>query len=50
MKSQNPSLNFYFERTDGETNGQVESNMLPTFSKLGHKKILYQVKDTLRHF
>ena len=30
MKFQNPSLNF-FERTDGRTHGQTETNMLPTF-------------------
>ena len=37
MKFQNPSLNFFFERTDERTHthGQAESNMLPTFSKLG---------------
>ena len=39
MKFQNPSFNFFFERTDeqtnGQTDGQAESNMLPTFSKLG---------------
>ena len=40
MKFQNPSFNyFFFERTDKQTdkqtNGQAESNMLPTFSKLG---------------
>ena len=35
MNFQNPSLNF-FERTDEQTDvGQAESNMLPTFSKLG---------------
>ena len=35
MKFQNPSFKF-FERTDkqmdGQTDGQAESNMLPTFS------------------
>ena len=30
MKFQNPSLNF-FERTDGRTHRQTETNMLPTF-------------------
>ena len=40
MKFQNPSLNSVLngrkdERTDERTNGQAESNMLPTFSKLG---------------
>ena len=35
MKFQNPSFNFFFERTDEQTDGQAESNMLPTFSKLG---------------
>ena len=40
MKFQNPSLNSVLngrkdERTDKRTNGQAESNMLPTFSKLG---------------
>ena len=34
MKFQNPSLNF-FEWTDAHTHGQAETNMLPTFSKLG---------------
>ena len=35
MKFQNPSFKFLFERTDEQTDGQAESNMLPTFSKLG---------------
>ena len=40
MKFQNPSLNSVLkgrkdERTDERTNAQAESNMLPTFSKLG---------------
>ena len=40
MKFQNRSLNFSLngrkdERTDGRTHAQAESNMLPTFSKLG---------------
>ena len=39
MKFQNPSLNFFFEWTDASTDAhtdtQAESNMLPTFSKLG---------------
>ena len=42
MKFQNPSLKF-FERadkqTDARTDGQAETNILPTFSKLGHKKV-----------
>ena len=40
MKFQNPSLNFFFERTDKETDGQAESNMHPTFSKFGGIKII----------
>ena len=40
MKFQNPSF-IFFERTDtrthAQTDGQAESNILPTFSKLGHK-------------
>ena len=36
MKFQNPSLNSVLNgRKDEQTNGQAESNMLPTFSKLG---------------
>ena len=36
MKFQNPSLNSVLNgRKDERTNGQAESNMLPTFSKLG---------------
>ena len=40
MKFQNPSLNFFWngrkdERTDEQTDAQAETNMLPTFSKLG---------------
>ena len=44
MKFQNPSFNFFLngrtngrsnKRTNEQTNGQAESNMLPTFSKLG---------------
>ena len=40
MKFQNPSLNFFLNgrthvRTDVRKDGQAESNMLPTFSKLG---------------
>ena len=39
MKFQNPSLNFFLERTDerthGRTDAQAETNMLPTVSKLG---------------
>ena len=38
MKFKNPSLNFFFEPRDARTDAQAESNMLPTFSKLGHKK------------
>ena len=34
MKFQNPSFNFLNIQTDGK----AEINMLPTFSKLGHKK------------
>ena len=36
MKLQNPSLNFFLNgRTDGHTDAQAESNMLPTFFKVG---------------
>ena len=44
MKFQNPSFKIFLngrtngrtdKRTDGRTDGQAESNMLPTFSKLG---------------
>ena len=44
MKFQNPSFKFFFNgqtdeqrngRTKKRTDGQAESNMLPTFSKLG---------------
>ena len=41
MKFQNPSFNFFStdgqtdEQTDEQTDGQAESNMLPTFSKMG---------------
>ena len=35
MKLQNPS--FIFFSTDRRTDRQAETNMLPTFSKLGHK-------------
>ena len=36
MKFQNPSFNFFLNgRTNGRTNGQAESNMLPTFCKVG---------------
>ena len=42
MKFQNPSFKVFFERRDGQTNGQkdgtdgqAESNMLPTISKMG---------------
>ena len=40
MKFQNPSLNSVLnglkdEQTDKRTNAQAETNMLPTFSKLG---------------
>ena len=40
MKFQNPSLNLFLngrkdERTEGWTHAQAETNMLPTFSKLG---------------
>ena len=40
MKFQNPSFNFFLNgrtntQTHKRTNGQAESNMLPTFSKLG---------------
>ena len=43
MKFQNPSLIFFLngwtnKQTDGQTDEQAESNMLPTFSKLGVKK------------
>ena len=40
MKFQNPSFNFFEQTdtyTDERTDGQAESNTLPTFSKLGHK-------------
>ena len=39
MKFQNPSLKFFFEQTDGPTDGQAETNMLPTFFKVGRIKI-----------
>ena len=36
MKFQNPSFKFFLNgQTDKQTDGQAESNMLPTFSKLG---------------
>ena len=35
MKFQNPSFKFFLKGRTNETNGQAESNMLPTFSKLG---------------
>ena len=36
MKFQNPSLNSVLNgRKDERTNAQAETNMLPTFSKLG---------------
>ena len=36
MKFQNPSFKFFLNgRMDGQTDGQAESIMLPTFSKLG---------------
>ena len=39
MKIQNPSFKFFLNgRTHGRTDGHAESNMLPTFSKLGAKK------------
>ena len=39
MKFQNPSLNSVLTGgTDGRTNAQAETNMLPIFSKLGAKK------------
>ena len=38
MKFQNPSLNSVLNgRKDERTNGQAESNMLPTFQSWGHK-------------
>ena len=39
MKFQNPSFNFFLNgRTNKRTDRQAESNMLPTFSKLGALK------------
>ena len=36
MKFQNPRLNFFLNgRNEERTHAQAESNMLPTFSKLG---------------
>ena len=36
MKFQNPSFNFFMNgQMHRRTDGQAESNMLPTFSKLG---------------
>ena len=40
MNFQNPSFKFFLngrrdKQTDERTEGQAESNMLPTFSKLG---------------
>ena len=36
MKFQNPSFKFFLNgQTDGHKDAQAESNMLPTFSKLG---------------
>ena len=49
MKFQNPSFNIFFERTDKHTNGQAESNMLPTFSKLGGIKTTQRTKQWQSH-
>ena len=39
MKFQNPSLIFFLKgRKDARTHAQAETNMLPTFSKLGAQK------------
>ena len=40
MKFQNPSLNFFGtdRRTNGRTNAQAETNMLPHFFKVGDIK------------
>ena len=35
VKFQNPSLKIFYEWMDARTDAQAESNMLPTFSKLG---------------
>ena len=37
MKFQSPSFKTFLKggRTDGRTDGQAETNMFPTFSKLG---------------
>ena len=43
MKFQNPSLNSVLNgRKDERTNGQAESNMLPTFQSWGHKNGVYR--------
>ena len=47
MKFQNPSFKFFLNgRTHGRMHGQAESNMLPTFSKLGVSCQLVQYMQT----
>ena len=42
MKFQNPSLKMFLNgRKNGRTDAQAESNMLPTFSKLGGIKMAH---------